>query len=187
MAGGVTTPQLVAAVANAGAVGSFGFAYSAPEKIAADMAAATALTDGPINANFFIFSEPKRPDDRTVEQAVAALNSLPVSHITPPDMPKAPFYPDLDLQLAPIWDNPPALLSFHFGLPPQSVLARAQSMGILVGCSATSLDEAMAIERLAFAFVSLSFSLLLKRLLPLVMIDACEANQNMPTKPKSLS
>ena len=38
MAGGITTPALVAAVAEAGAVGSFGFAYSTPEVIARDMA-----------------------------------------------------------------------------------------------------------------------------------------------------
>jgi len=39
MAGGITTPQLVAAVANHGGVGSFGFAYSTPEKIHADLVA----------------------------------------------------------------------------------------------------------------------------------------------------
>jgi nitronate monooxygenase len=31
MAGGVTTPALVAAASNAGALGSFGFAYTQPE------------------------------------------------------------------------------------------------------------------------------------------------------------
>ncbi len=30
MAGGINTPQLAAAVANAGGLGSFGFAYSSP-------------------------------------------------------------------------------------------------------------------------------------------------------------
>ncbi len=34
MAGGITTPALVAAASNAGALGSFGFAYTQPEAIA---------------------------------------------------------------------------------------------------------------------------------------------------------
>ena len=32
MAGGINTPELVAASINAGVVGSFGFAYSSPEQ-----------------------------------------------------------------------------------------------------------------------------------------------------------
>ena len=36
MAGGVTTPELVAAVSNAGALGSFGFAYTQPEAMQRD-------------------------------------------------------------------------------------------------------------------------------------------------------
>lgn len=37
MAGGYTTPELVAAVANEGCIGSFGFAYSTPQKIDEDL------------------------------------------------------------------------------------------------------------------------------------------------------
>ena len=42
MAGGPTTPQLVAAVGNAGALGSFGFAYSDPAAMRQQMEAARA-------------------------------------------------------------------------------------------------------------------------------------------------
>ena len=41
MAGGLNTPELVSSVINAGAVGSFGFAYSSPEKISKDITAAS--------------------------------------------------------------------------------------------------------------------------------------------------
>ena len=40
MAGGITTPALVAAAGNAGALGSFGFAYTQPEAMARDIEAA---------------------------------------------------------------------------------------------------------------------------------------------------
>ena len=59
MAGGITIPALVAAVANTGAIGSFGFAYSNAQKINEDLIAAKTLTKNPINANFFIFTDIK--------------------------------------------------------------------------------------------------------------------------------
>jgi nitronate monooxygenase len=45
MAGGVTTPALVAAASKAGALGSFGFACMQPEAMARDVEAVRAATD----------------------------------------------------------------------------------------------------------------------------------------------
>jgi nitronate monooxygenase len=146
MAGGITTPQLVAAVANHGGVGSFGFAYSTPEKIHADLVAAQSLTSGPINANFFVFSPVCLPSDQIQAQAVQALRSLGVDGPQSLTIPAEPFYPNLMEQLEPIWNARPAILSFHFGLPPDGVIAKAHTLGIAVGISATSLEEALAIE-----------------------------------------
>lgn len=146
MAGGITTPQLVAAVANHGGVGSFGFAYSTPEKIHMDLLAAQSLTGGPINANFFVFSPVCLPSDQIQAQAVQALRSLGVGGVQSLTIPAEPFYPSLMDQLEPIWKTRPAILSFHFGLPPDGVIAKAHELGIAVGISATSLTEALAIE-----------------------------------------
>jgi nitronate monooxygenase len=146
MAGGITTPQLVAAVANHGGVGSFGFAYSTPEKIHTDLLAAQSLTGGPINANFFVFSPVCLPSDQIQAQAVQALRSLGVGGVQSLTIPAEPFYPSLMDQLEPIWKTRPAILSFHFGLPPDGVIAKAHELGIAVGISATSLTEALAIE-----------------------------------------
>jgi nitronate monooxygenase len=146
MAGGVTTPQLVAAVANQGGVGSFGFAYSAPEKIHADLVTAQSLTSGPINANFFIFSPVCLPSDQMQKNAMQALCSLGVDGVQSLTIPAEPFYPNLMEQLEPIWNARPAILSFHFGLPPEGVIEKAHALGIAVGISATSLEEALAIE-----------------------------------------
>ena len=51
MAGGITIPALVAAVANTGAIGSFGFAYSNAQKINEDLIPAKSVTKNPINAS----------------------------------------------------------------------------------------------------------------------------------------
>jgi nitronate monooxygenase len=146
MAGGITTPQLVAAVANQGGVGSFGFAYSAPEKIHADLVAAQSLTSGPINANFFVFSPVCLPGDQIQKNAMQALRSMGVDGVRSLTIPAEPFYPNLMEQLEPIWNARPAILSFHFGLPPEGVIEKAHALGIAVGISATSLEEALAIE-----------------------------------------
>jgi len=153
MAGGITTPQLVAAVANHGGVGSFGFAYSTPEKIDADLVMAQSLTRGPINANFFIFSPVGLPDDQTQTNAMQALRSLKIDGAQSLTIPVEPFYPNLIDQLEPIWRARPAILSFHFGLPPDGVIAKAHTLGIAVGVTATSLGEALAIEAANADFV----------------------------------
>ena len=146
MAGGITTPQLVATVANHGGVGSFGFAYSAPENIHADLLMAQSLTSGPINANFFVFSPVCLPSDQIQVQAMEALRSLGVDGVQSLTIPAEPFYPSLMAQLEPVWQTRPAILSFHFGLPPKGVIEKAHALGIAVGISATSLTEALAIE-----------------------------------------
>lgn len=153
MAGGITTPQLVAAVANHGGVGSFGFAYSTPEKIHADLLAAKSLTSGPINANFFVFSPVCLPSDQIQANAVQALRSLGVGGVQSLTIPVKPFYPNLMEQLKPIWKARPAILSFHFGLPPEGVIEKAHALGITVGISATSLAEALAIESASADFI----------------------------------
>jgi nitronate monooxygenase len=153
MAGGVNTPAFAAAVANAGGVGSFGFAYNSPEKIEADLVAATQLTSGPINANFFVFSAVDMPDVATQQSAIAAIRNLPYVDSGDLNVPQSPYFPNLDEQLAPIWRQRPAILTFHFGIPSVEILGKARSLGMTVGITATSLAEALAVERAGAHFV----------------------------------
>lgn len=153
MAGGITTPQLAAAVANGGGVGSFGFAYSSPEKIQADLAMAQSLTSGPLNANFFIFSPPDLPCERIQKEAIGALQDLAITEDLEIALPSAPYYPDLMKQLEPIWQARPAMLTFHFGLPPVGVIEHAHTLGIEVGITATNLIDACAIESAGADFI----------------------------------
>lgn len=153
MAGGITTPELVAAVANGGGVGSFGFAYSSPEKIQADLAMARSLTSGPLNANFFVFSPPDLPCERVQNEAIRALQDLAITQDLEITLPSTPYYPDLMKQLEPVWQARPAMLTFHFGLPPAGVIERAHVLGIGVGITATNLIEAGAIEAAGADFI----------------------------------
>ena len=153
MAGGITTPALVKAVADTGAIGSFGFAYSTADKIAADMAETRHATTGLINANFFIIEEPQIPDKEDIKAAITALSALPFTPDKAYTAPKPPFAPSLRAQLEPIWQCPPDYLTFHFGIPDQEVIKRAKSMGILIGMGATSITEAKAVAKAGADFI----------------------------------
>jgi nitronate monooxygenase len=153
MAGGICTPELVAAVANAGGVGSFGFAYSSPEKINADLAAAKALTDGPMNANFFVFSPVDIPSLEVQTKAIQALKRLPIETDFIVAAPEGPYFPALEQQLEPIWVHRPAILTFHLGIPAASIIEKAHTLGICVGITATNAEEALAAEQAGADFI----------------------------------
>jgi len=153
MAGGPNTPALVAAVSNAGGLGSFGFAYSSPQKISDDLSAAKQLTAGPVNANFFIFHPVPTPSVELQHQAIAALKHLPCAQDLRMVCPEPPYFPDLNAMLEPVWLHKPAVLTFHFGLPKPEILERAHLLGIAVGVSATCLTEGQAIEAAGADFV----------------------------------
>jgi nitronate monooxygenase len=93
-----------------------------------------------------VFSPVCLPSDQIQAQAVQALRSLGLGGVQSLTIQAEPFYPNLMEQLEPIWKTRPAILSFHFGLPPDDVIAKAHDLGIAVGVSATSLTEALAIE-----------------------------------------
>src|SRR5690242_7238317 len=90
MGGGPTTPALVAAVCNAGGLGSVAAAYLSAEQIDREIAAVRGLTDRPFAVNLF-----SRDPDRPLEGDVAAVTGwLARQHaqlgIPPPTMPERP-------------------------------------------------------------------------------------------------
>jgi nitronate monooxygenase len=61
---GVATPELVAAVANAGGLGSLGCATLSSDEVRARVGAVRDLTSDPINTNFFANAHPQRDGAR---------------------------------------------------------------------------------------------------------------------------
>ena len=57
MSGGPSTPELAAAVANAGGLGFVAAGYRTATQLRADIEAARALSDGPVGVNLFLVSE----------------------------------------------------------------------------------------------------------------------------------
>ena len=75
MAGGYTPPELVGAVSNTGAIGSFGFSYSNADKIEDDLIKVRKLTNNIINSNFFIFPETKLTLNNELTKVINVLKS----------------------------------------------------------------------------------------------------------------
>ncbi len=141
---GTSTPELAAAVSNAGALGSISVgavdAYSARAMIEA----LSAQTAKPFNVNVFCHKPATRRADR--ERAwLMALEPLFQRYgaEAPRDIREiyTSFVVD-DLMLRLLVDLKPAVVSFHFGLPPADMIASLKAAGIVLLSTATNLLEA---------------------------------------------
>ncbi len=145
---GVSTPALAAAVSNAGALGSIaaGATDAAGARIMID--ALRARTDRAFNVNLFVHGTARADDQREAawlewlaplfagfgSPAPATLRTIYKSFADDPDM------------LAMLVETSPPVVSFHFGLPAVDALSALHARGILLMATATSVDEARAIE-----------------------------------------
>ncbi|WP_242395687.1 NAD(P)H-dependent flavin oxidoreductase [Anaeromyxobacter oryzisoli] len=145
MAGGPSTPELVAAVSSAGGLGSLGAAYLSRAQVADACARIRALTDRPFGVNLFAggFRAELAVDARAALEVVAEAHArlgLPAPDLPP--VPPDPFAEELEALL----EARPALFSFTFGVPDAADLARVRAAGIPIAGTATTVDEARALE-----------------------------------------
>ena len=141
--GGVGTPELAAAVCEAGGLGSVAAAYLTPKQITAQAARVRALTDRPFAVNLFVFTTP--PLDR---DPAAVLTLLGAYHrelgIDPPAVPATPAG-RFEEQAAAVLAAKPAVFSFTFGIPGRDVLDAFRAAGAALVGTATTADEARAL------------------------------------------
>jgi nitronate monooxygenase len=154
MAGGPSSQELVAAVSAAGALGSFGFAYTQPADMQRQVAWVRAKTDRPLGINLFVADLPAPIDATAQRGALEAVAGYYTELGLPAPSPVLPPYaPDLDAQLAAVEELRPRVLTTHFGSLPREKVLSFQKLGILVGGSATCVSEAQRLESLGFDFV----------------------------------
>jgi nitronate monooxygenase len=144
MGGGITTPELVAAVSNAGGLGSIGASYLHPEDILQQVQAVRALTQRPFAINLFALLGPPKSANPAPMMAVLARyhQQLGLSAPEPPVM----ALPDFLRQAEAVLACAPAVFSFTFGIPPAHVLESFKSRGILLAGTATNVQEARQLE-----------------------------------------
>lgn len=145
MAGGVSTPALVAAVSQAGGLGFLAAGYKTAEAMRAEIQAVRMLTKAPFGVNLFV---PQRDDvdldavhrfRKLLNDEGRRLGVEPGEAVSNDD--------DWDAKLDLLMREPVPVVSFTFGCPPPDVIAELKKRGSCVVVTVTTPSEALAASR----------------------------------------
>lgn len=146
MAGGATTPDLVVEVCEAGALGFLAGAYGPPAQILETARAIRARTSRPFGVNLFA---PLPPPD-VPDNAQAAVDRIAPFHeelgLSTPSVPEFQPVSFTELLTAAL-DSGASVFSFTFGTLPPDAVAAIKERGLFLIGTATTVDEAVALER----------------------------------------
>jgi len=141
MGGGPSTPELVAAVGNAGGLGTLAGAYLSPAEITEAARRIRALTGRPFGINLFAggwqTGAPENPGPM-LELLDEVHNTL---GIAPPVLAPVPADP-FPAQFEAVIEARPAVFSFTFGVPRPELLDLARRLDVLSIGTATTAEEA---------------------------------------------
>lgn len=146
---GTSTPQLAAAVSNAGGLGSLGIGANTADQAQLAIEDTRRLTDGPFNVNVFCHA-PSAYDAARDNAWLRHLRPLfAEAGIAPPTTLKEIYKSFLqdDAVFEMLLQQRPAVVSFHFGLPTAKHIHALREAGIYTIASATNLREATLIEQ----------------------------------------
>jgi len=145
MAGAGGTPELAAAVSNAGGLGAWGGAYAKPDEIAATIRRMRQLTPRPFNINLFAGGyETRKIDPQPMLEIVSEVHAR--LGLPPPVLPPVPADP-FDAQLEAVLEERPPVFSFTFGMPSPAQIAVLKKRGSAVIGTATTAHEARQLEQ----------------------------------------
>ncbi|MFH8799615.1 nitronate monooxygenase [Streptomyces sp. NPDC017936] len=161
MAGGVSLPQLVAAVSEAGGLGFLAAGYKTADGMYQEIKQLRSLTARPFGVNLFM-PQPEHPgagagsagatgaapfDAGAVEVYAHQLAGEAAWYETELGDPDSGRDDGYDAKLAVLLDNPVPVVSFHFGVPAPAVLESLRRAGTFTLVTATTAEEAIAVER----------------------------------------
>lgn len=149
MGGGFSTAELLAAVSDAGGLGSYGAYTLTPEEMLEAAKAIKAKTDKPYNINLWVSDVDKSLANYPPEslEKVKALFKPYFDELGIPLPELAADIPSkFEKQVEALFEIRPSVFSFIFGIPSKEILAEARRLGIKTVGAATTLDEALALE-----------------------------------------
>lgn len=142
----ITTPELVAAVSNAGGLGMLAAGYITPEKLREAIVRTKGLTDQPFGVNLFVPLEFEVDGEtvRTMNQHLDAYRK----QLEIPESPNVTKYAQsFDEQLEVVADLGVKVCSFTFGLPPKWAIEKLKARGTYLVGTATTVKEAIQVEQ----------------------------------------
>src|SRR5262245_27935284 len=141
--GGLSTPALAAAVSNAGGLGALGMWGLSAEEAERCVAGFRQQSGGGLNVNYPLWPEPKITAEASDAMRRRFQPLYDAHGLGPVPQPQGGAAGEVSHEhLAMLVHAKPAVVSFHFGLPPSSVLGAIKGAGIFVICSATTVAEA---------------------------------------------
>jgi nitronate monooxygenase len=141
---GTSTPAMAAAVSNAGALGSIGVGAVDAAGVRGMIETLRGLTSQPFNVNVFAH-RPARADAAREQRWLQALEPIFERYDAIPPMSLREIYTSFaadEMVLKVLLETRPAVVSFHFGLPPVVFISQLKAAGIMLFATATNLDEA---------------------------------------------
>ncbi|OBQ95275.1 hypothetical protein A9K66_05405 [Mesorhizobium sp. AA23] len=140
---GSATPELAAAVSNAGGLGSLGCASMLPDGLRTAARQLRASTERPFNLNFFVFPRPDTSDavlTQVIDRLRPYYKELSLDEPSRRLPPIGPGFDEEKLEL--LLEIRPPVVSFHFGIPDAAAVAKLKQAGIVVLSTATNVAEA---------------------------------------------
>lgn len=146
---GTSTPQLAAAVSNAGGLGSLGIAANTVEQALQAIETTRELTSAPFNVNVFCHRPAPCDEARNTTWLQYLTPLFAEAGIAPPTTLKEIYKSFLqdDAMFEMLLQQRPAIVSFHFGLPSSTHVQTLREAGIYTMATATNLQEAIWIEQ----------------------------------------
>ena len=150
MAGGVTTPELVAEVSNAGGLGSLGAGYMKPEQMREAIQEVKRLTEKPFAVNIFIpelDQSSKETIDKTNDQLKSYRRELGLNELESADRTSySVFQQQYTEKLQIVIEEKVPVCSFTFGLPSKEDVDLLKDKEVVLIGTATTVKEAMLNE-----------------------------------------
>lgn len=148
--GGLSSVTLTSTVSNAGALGSFGGQPFTAKEIIETCIAIRKATDKPFNINLWVNDRDERLAKFHDEDYKKLTNLFrPYFNELGLQIPERPkdLGAKFEEQVEAIFEAKPAVFSFVYGMPPENVLEKCRQLGIKTVGAATTVDEAIALEK----------------------------------------
>jgi len=140
--------ELAIAVSNAGGLGSLPCALLSADAMRTELAAIRARTDAPFNVNFFCHAPPTVDVKREAVWRELLSPYFREYGIDLGETSEGALRTPFSAAAADVLEQfTPKVVSFHFGLPSADLVARVKSWGSKLLSSATTVEEAVWLER----------------------------------------
>lgn len=145
--GGLSSIDLTATVSRLGGLGSYGLYGYTPDRIRETADLLRAATSASFAFNLWLpTGSEEYPDQEEFNRQIEVLRPLfEELDLEPPERPDR-YLPDFEDQIQATLETNPAVISFVYGVPPAEVIEEAHRRGTRVLGTATTVDEAEALE-----------------------------------------